>query len=72
MDEFEVNSTLVNTSGLPPGVINHGIVTPQQYTKLLAQSKVRMTALSILKESMPSSINCPGLLSYDSIILDLI
>ena len=40
MSEFEVHSTLVNTSGLPSGVINHGIVTPQQYQDLLAKTKV--------------------------------
>ena len=72
MDEFEVHNTIVNTSGLPPGVINHGIVTPQQYADLLAQSKVRITDLSILEENIPPSTNYTGLLNYDSIKLDLI
>ena len=68
MDEFEVHSTLVNTSG----VINQGIVTPQQYADLLAQSKVRITDLLILEENIPPSTNYTGLLNYDSIKLDLI
>ncbi len=42
MSELEVHATLTNTSGLPRGVANHGIVTPEQYSDLLAKSKVRI------------------------------
>ena len=64
MEEFEVHSTLVNTSGLPSGVINHGIVTPQQYASLLAQSKVRMKTSSIFEENVPYSTNKPEPVDY--------
>ena len=46
MDEFEVHSTLANTSGLPTGVINHGIITPEQYAKLLSRSQVGILLLN--------------------------
>ena len=56
MARFEVHSTLANTTGLPTGIVNHGIISSQEYEDLLSRSKASLYIFRLKKIASATTI----------------